>query len=86
MMIECDVCETLYEDVELTVSVTTYTKAGEALKETTKRYCDFCLYQVPDFVKVYGDGETAPPDPEEGTEEDITGADLGTIEGGEETP
>lgn len=86
MEAECDVCGIVYADTDLTTATTTYAKAGEELKTTSKRYCDFCLHQEPDYVKVYGDGETAPPDPEEGTEVDITGPDLGTVEAEEETP
>lgn len=84
MDIQCDVCGALYDEAETTVATTTYNKAGEDLKVTSRRYCDFCLHQVPDFVKVYGDGTTVDPDPDEEIEEDITGVDEGTIDVGEE--
>lgn len=77
----CDVCGTIYADEsEVTLATTTYAKGAEELKVTEKWYCDFCLYQVPDFVKVYGDGDPDPVDPEEGAEVDITGVDGGTVE------
>lgn len=77
----CDVCGTIYADEsEVTLATTTYAKGTEELKVTEKWYCDFCLYQVPDFVKVHGDGDPDPVDPEEGEEVDITGDDGGTVE------
>lgn len=77
----CDVCGTIYADeTELTLATTTYAKSGTDLKITEKYYCDFCLYQVPDFVKVYGEGDPGPVDPEEDEEIDITGDDEGTEE------
>ena len=75
---ECDVCGTPFDDTEITTATTTYVKSGVDLKQTTKLFCDFCLYQEPDFVKVYGDGESVEPDPEDDIEEDITGEDFGT--------
>lgn len=84
-MIPCDVCGTEYDPTELTTATTTYVKNGVDMKVTTKTYCDFCLYQDPMYVKVYGDGTNVDPDPDEGTEEDITGLDAGTTEGEEET-
>lgn len=79
-MIPCDVCGTEYDPSELTTATTTYEKAGEELKVTTKEYCDFCLYQDPMYVKVYGDGTSVEPDEDDDAEEDITGDDEGTTE------
>lgn len=79
METQCQVCGVFYDDSELTTATTTYSKAGEELKVTEKLYCDFCLHQVPDFVKVYGDGSSVELEPEE-PEEDITAPDEGTVE------
>lgn len=86
MDVECDVCGTPYDESELTVATTTYAKAGEELKVTVKKYCEFCLHQDPMYVKVYGDGTNVEEDPDDDAEEDITGDDAGTTEGEEETP
>lgn len=80
MDIECDICGAPYDEGDLTTITTTYTKQNEDLKTTEKIVCDFCLYQIPDFVKIFGDGTTVEPDPDEEEEEDITGEDEGTEE------